>query len=179
MSVFFICLFIGISLSMDAFSLALIYGMYGLNFRSTVFLSIVVACFHFFMPLIGVFFGNAIMKYFIFNSDFIVGVIFLIIGVEMFFSYRNDEKVKDLSGFFQYLLFGFTVSIDSLTIGIGLSGITHHFFCASFLFMVLSGFFTFIGLYLGGRIRLLYGKYACCFGGIIMVVLSLYYIFFK
>ena len=60
MNVLFTCILIGISLSMDAFSLALLYGTYGLAKNEEITLSIIVGLFHFFMPLIGLFFGNMI-----------------------------------------------------------------------------------------------------------------------
>lgn len=179
MNIFFTCLFIGISLSMDAFSLALIYGTCGLSFKKQLILSIVVGCFHFFMPLIGILFGSFILDYFMVNANLIVGVIFSIIGLEMIFSYGKNEDIKVLDNFISYLLFGFTVSVDSLTTGIGLSAITDFYVGVCFLFMVLSGMFTYLGVRLGRRFYDRYGRYANIFGGIIMVLLSFYYLFFK
>ncbi len=177
MSIFFTCFIIGISLSMDAFSLALLYGTYGFSFKNQLMLSIIVGFFHFVMPLIGLWFGNNIFRYFIFSANLAVGVIFSIIGIEMILSIRRDEDVKIFSSIWGYLLFGFTVSIDSLTTGIGLSAITSTYFMACFMFMVCSGLFTYLGLRLGNQLNMSFGKYASLFGGIIMVVLGAYYIF--
>ena len=58
MSSFFTILLIGISLSMDAFSLALIYGMQGIQAKSKINLSLIVGIYHFIMPLIGLSFGT-------------------------------------------------------------------------------------------------------------------------
>ena len=177
MNIFFTCLLIGISLSMDAFSLALIYGTCGLSFQKQVTLSVIVGIFHFIMPLFGIWFGSFIMKYFIVNANLVVGVIFSIIGIEMILSVKKEEEVKILVSFWGFLLFGFTVSIDSLTTGIGLSAITNHYLEAASIFMTLSGMFTYLGLKLGNRLNQNFGKYSCFYGGVMMIVLAIYYIF--
>ena len=47
---------IAIALSMDAFSLSLAYGTLGLTKKEVNKLSVIVGIYHFFMPLIGLFF---------------------------------------------------------------------------------------------------------------------------
>lgn len=177
MNIFFTCLLIGVGLSMDAFSLSLVYGTCGLSLYRQLFLSIVVGVFHFFMPLIGLFFGHFLSHYFIMNSNMVVGIIFGIIGIEMLISIYHNEELKVLNSIFSYLLFGFTVSIDSLTTGIGLSLITNHYILATSTFMIVSGIFTFLGLIFGNRLNQSFGKYATFFGGIIMLIFSIYYFF--
>ena len=61
---------------MDAFSLSIIYGTYGIEMRRSLFLSFIVGIFHFLMPIIGVKFGS-LFSSFIYNVDFVVGIIFL------------------------------------------------------------------------------------------------------
>lgn len=175
MNIFLTCLIVGIGLSMDAFSLSLIYGTCGLSFYRQVFLSILVGLFHFFMPLLGVYFGNFLHHYFVMDSNLIVGIIFGVIGIEMMLSIYHDGDVKTLDSIFSYMLFGFTVSVDSLTIGVGLSLITHYYLLASSIFMVVSCLFTFLGLMIGNRLNLTFGKYATFFGGIILLFFAVYY----
>lgn len=177
MGVFFTCVLIGVSLSMDAFSLSLIYGTYGMKKRDEIMLACIVGLFHFFMPLIGLFFGSLIYQYFIFNVNLVVGVIFGVIGIEMIVSSKGEEEVKILVSLVGFLLFGLTVSIDSLTTGIGLAAISHHYLLVAFIFMVISGFFTYLGLNLGNRLNDNFGNYATLVGGIIMVLLACSYIF--
>ena len=78
MNTFFVTILLGISLSMDAFSLALGYGTQGIGKKNEILLAVIVGVFHFFMPLIGLFIGNAIYQYFVFNFDLVVGIIFFI-----------------------------------------------------------------------------------------------------
>jgi putative Mn2+ efflux pump MntP len=161
---------------MDAFSLALIYGTYGLTRREEILLAVIVGIFHFGMPLLGVTFGSIIMKYFIFNVHLVVGIIFGIIGIEMILSSNREEDVKIMVSLVGFLLFGLSVSIDSLTTGIGLSAISHHYVGISFMFMIVSGSFTYIGLRMGNKLSERFGKYATISGGIIMILLAIHYI---
>ena len=172
-----VILLVAVSLSMDAFSLAIIYGTYGLSRKNEIILSMVVGLFHFFMPLFGIGVGNILTKYFVFSVDFVVGIIFLFIGVSMVISCFRDEEIKVLVSGVGFLLFGFSVSIDSLTTGIGLSLISHYYYFLSSVFMVVSGFFTFIGLKFGKFLNKRFGRYANGMGGIIMIFLAFYYIF--
>ena len=177
MNIFFTCLFIGISLSMDAFSLAIIYGTYGIKQLGQILLALIVGVFHFFMPLIGLCFGNYLMKYFVIHSNLVVSFIFFIIGLEMVLSIKNDDNIRPIHDAFGYFLFGLTVSLDSLTTGIGLAVITHQYLMASTIFMITSGMFTYMGLKLGNFLNKSFGKYACFIGGMMMIFLSIYHLF--
>ena len=177
MNIFFTCFLIAVSLSMDAFSLALIYGTYGLTKKDEVLLSVIVGVFHFVMPLLGLFFGSIIMKYFVFNVNLVVGIIFGIIGIEMLFSVKSEEDVKVLVSWVGFLFFGISVSMDSLTTGIGLSAISKNYLGVASLFMIVSAIFTYLGLRFGNRLNDRFGKYATLCGGIMMLVLAISYIF--
>ena len=175
MNIFFTCLFVGISLSMDAFSLALVYGTYGISFKGAIVLSCIVGLFHFFMPLFGLLFGYFIMQYFLFSSRLVVGIIFSIIGIEMIISVYKNEDIRVLSSFWGYVLFGFTVSIDSFSTGIGLSFLTKNYIMACSVFMVCSGLLTYLGIRLGNRFHQRFGGYATVLGGIMMIILAIYF----
>jgi len=177
MGIFFTCLLIGISLSMDAFSLALVYGTYGMSKKNEVLLSIVVGVFHFFMPLLGLFFGKMLMKFFIFDLNLVVGIIFGIIGIEMILSSIREEEVKVLVHWLGFLLFGLSVSIDSFTTGIGLSAISSNYVGVAVMFMLVSGIFTYLGLHMGNKLSRCFGKYATIAGGIVMILFAISYVF--
>ena len=174
MNVILTCLVVAVSLSMDAFSLALIYGTYGMSKKNEILLAVIVGVFHFFMPLLGLGFGSLILKFFNFDLELVVGVIFLIIGASMIFSSFKDEEVKVLMGIFGNLLFGLSVSIDSFTTGIGLSVISHNYIGVSVMFMIVSGMLTYVGLHLGNKLSDRFGKYATICGGILMCFLAVY-----
>ena len=174
MDIYISSFLIGIGLSMDAFSLALVYGTYGISCGKRLLLSFIVGIFHFFMPLFGVFFGSLLVRYF---SSFLVGVIFVLIGIEMIFSIYSDREVKMINNLLGCFLFGFAVSVDSFTVGIGLSFITDNYFLFSFVFMVCSSFFTYIGLVFGDKLSDKFGKVAIYGGGVIMILYGIYSFF--
>ena len=78
-----------IGLSMDAFSLALIYGT--LNMRSKInnIMSITVGIFHFFMPILGYTIGQIILNIIRINPNILVGIIFIILAIEMLISLKK------------------------------------------------------------------------------------------
>ena len=177
MNVLFTTILVGISLSMDAFSLSLVYGTNGMNKRNEIILSVIVGLFHFFMPLFGGFFGNVIFIYYEFNVNLLIGIIFGIIGIDMIISGIRDEEVSILSGLLGYIMFGFSVSIDSFTTGIGVSAINSNYLQVSFIFMLCSGVLTYLGLKLGNYLSDKFGRFANIFGGVIFILLVIYYIF--
>jgi manganese efflux pump family protein len=168
---------VGVSLSMDAFSLALAYGTVGLSKKNKIILSIIVGCFHFFMPLMGLMFGNIITTHFIIHVNVMVAVIFGIIGAEMIISSVKDVEIRVLISIIGFLLFGLSVSIDSFTTGIGLEVINNNYLQVSSIFAVISGLFTYLGLQLGIYFNNAIGKYATFFGGVVLVILGVYYLF--
>ena len=177
MDAFFTIFLIAVSLSMDAFSLALIYGTFGFTRKNELILAFIVGVFHFFMPLLGLAIGSLLMKYFMVNFNFIVSIIFLVIGVEMIVSVKRKEEVKVLKGIVGNLLFGLSVSIDSFTTGIGLSVISKNYIGVALMFMIVSGLFTYVGLRFGNKLSERFGKYATISGGILMCLLAIYQLF--
>lgn len=126
---------IAVSLSMDAFSLALIYGTQGITKKHKILLSLIVGIYHFIMPLIGVAIGTVITKKILVNPNIIVGIILSLIAIEMIISSFKEEDKKFLLTIPGYLLFGLSVSIDSLTTGIGLSLITQKYIFSSLILL--------------------------------------------
>src|SRR5574344_710874 len=163
---FFIILLVAISLSMDAFSLSIAYGTLNLEKRKMITLSIIVGIFHFFMPLLGNKLGNLIIKYLFFEPKILLGLIFFLISIQMFF---QKDEVTNLKSFFSLLLFGFAVSIDSFSIGIGISTITKNYILSYFVFSITSFAFTFIGLNFGKELSKVFGKYASKIGAVILI----------
>ena len=167
---------IAISLSMDAFSLALAYGTLNLNKKDIYKLSLVVGIYHFIMPLLGLFLGNIILKY-VSNPNIIVFLILFIIGIEMIYETFKEEDIKNIVGFKQILLFGLAVSIDSFSAGIGLNVISNNYLYCSTIFSIFSLSFTYLGLILGKKINNIIGKTSTIIGGLVLIIISFIYLF--
>ena len=168
---------IAISLSMDAFSLSLLYGTEGIKQKDKWLLSIIVGIYHFIMPLIGLTIGMFITSKIVFNTNILVGIILSLISIEMLISSFKNKEEKFLLSIAGFLLFGLSVSIDSLTTGIGLPAITKNYFITAIIFSITSFLFTYLGLNLGNILNQKYGKISTITGGIILLILGIIYIF--
>lgn len=177
MNTFLMTLLVGISLSMDAFSLALVYGMQKITSKDKIILAIIVGSYHFFMPLIGLKIGNYITSYVFLDLDILVAVIFGVIGIEMIISSIKEKEEKIFLNILGFLIFGLSVSIDSLTTGIGLNVINNNYLQVAAIFAIVSAVFTYIGLILGNKLNDKIGKYSTILGGIILIILGIYYLF--
>ena len=172
MSSFFTILLIGISLSMDAFSLALIYGMQKMNQKQKIILSLIVGIYHFIMPLIGLTFGTILDNINIISINLVATLILMYIGIDLILSKSKEEDKFEISKI-AFIIFGLSVSIDSLTIGIGLKAITNNYLISSIIFSLTSISFTYLGLTLGNIIGNKIGSYSKKIGGIILIIISI------
>ena len=166
---------IGIGLSMDAFSLSFSYGTLNINKKDRVILASLVGLFHFFMPILGLFIGNIILKYIIIDLDILLAIIISLIGIEMIISSIKKEDNTMLLSLLSFILFAFSVSIDSFSVGIGLKGINNNYLQVSIIFSLCSFIFTYVALILGTKLNDLVGRYAKTIGGIILIGLGVYY----
>ncbi len=167
---------VAISLSMDAFSLSLAYGMIGLTPKNNYIISISVGILHFLMPIIGIIFGTFLLKILPFSPQIIAGLTLIGLGIEMVYSQKNNEVVKEMTSIFSILLFALSVSIDSLVVGINLKLTNTNIYLASTIFMLVSGVFTYLGLKLGKKINIALGNISTIIGGIILIILGLFYL---
>lgn len=180
MSFLFTNLLIGIGLSMDAFSLSILYGTLNFSKSKILKLSGIVGIYHFFMPILGHIVGEHVLAHYIPDPEFLIGVIFTVISLQMLWSLKKEEQIKTLKGLSGLLLFGFTVSIDSFSIGMGFGTLNHsfpHVLLSSFIFSLTSFIFTYIGLSIGSTLSQKFGKMATFFGSIILLGLAIHYFF--
>ena len=172
MSSLLIIILIGISLSMDAFSLAIIYGIIGLTKKDKLLISIIVGIYHFIMPIIGFTIGCLIDSITFINLDIIASIILIYLGIDLIISeLKQVPNLKITLGGF--ILFGLSVSIDSLSVGIGTKSITDNYLIAPLVFSLLSFSFTYIGLFLGNIIGKRVGDYSKVVGGIILLIMAI------
>lgn len=174
---FITTLLTAVALSMDAFSLAILYGTLGLTNKKRITLSIIVGMYHFIMPLLGSLFGKIILKYIPIETNILVGFIFIILSIQMFISLKKEEKAEELKGLLSLLIFGFTVSIDSFSVGIALNTISKYLLMPPIIFSITSALFTYFGTTIGKVLNNNFDKKATLLGSVILFILSLYYLF--
>ena len=173
----FIILTIAVSLSMDAFSLSLAYGTLNLSKNHRLQLSIIVGLYHFFMPLLGMSIGNTLFKLLPIKPSIIVFVILGFIGVQMILESFKEESGLTVMGFLQLLVFGFAVSVDSFSVGIGLKAIHSNYLLCALVFSMSSFCFTYLGLLLGSKINNYIGKASTILGGTVLILIGILYLF--
>ena len=164
---------VAVSLSMDAFSLALIYGTFNIQNKKTILISIMVGIFHFFMPLTGYTFGDTLSKLISPNIDLFMAIIFIYLGIQMFISVFKNEEVEMINSFFSIILFAFTVSIDSFTVGVGLGLENNKNYLNFLIFSIVSSVFTYLGLKLGTILSNKFGKFSMFIGSITLILLGI------
>ena len=168
--------FMGISLSMDAFSLAISLGTTSPSKKEIREMSFTVGIFHFIMPLIGSRIGFFLKNHLILKANLITSFIFFILTIQMICNKGQEEKIEKLN-LITILLIALTLSLDSLTVGFAFGLGKERMILASTIFMLISATFTYLGLLLGKKIKEKFQKKASILGIIIMFLLTIKYFF--
>lgn len=176
MSEFFSILLIGIALSMDTFSLSLSVGVFNNSNKKSLLLSIIVGCMHFLMPFIGMILGSKLIQIFELQCDFILGIILIFIAIQIVVDIIKKEEEKFNLSLLGMFLFALGVSLDSFSVGLGITAITDNIYLAMSLFAVCSFIFTYTGLIIGKYASKLLGTYANIIGAIILFILGVIHI---
>ena len=101
--------------------------------------------------------------------------IFKMIGKDwLLITAKKEDKVK-LMKISELILFGFAVSIDSFSVGIGLNALHINPFICAVSFSVCSYLFTYLGLKLGKKISSIIGSVATLIGGTILIIIGIMY----
>ena len=194
--------FLGLGLSMDAFSVALTDGLTytDINKKKSLFIAGTFGVMQALMPLTGFFVvelaeciagGIAGEKVGEIVSNVVVWIAFallLFVGVKMFvesiieLKKPQEEKEERHFSYKEVIVYGFITAIDALAAGVamhaGLSTTSTVWLHASII-LVLTFTLSLVGLFLGKQImRLLKGKYeiAGIIGGVILVLLAVWVI---
>jgi len=170
---YLVILLIAISLSMDAFSLAISIGTLNLNSKYILVISLVVGLFHFIMPFTGDLISNLFLGYITIDSNFLSGIIFFYISILMFKDFKNGDEAKIKLTIIGCIIFAFSVSLDSFGVGFALELAGYLKYITFLIFSCSSFLFTFLGLRFGRFLKSIVGDYSVLIGAIIMCVLSI------
>lgn len=175
MSSILLYFFIAVGLSMDAFSLAIVYGANGISKNKAIIISSLVGIFHFIMPNLGNVIGHKFLQGFILYGNIITGSVFLFLTIQMLLSLKEKEEEQILNSFIEIILFTLAVSVDSFSVGIALSLESYNVLIASIIFSITSFAFTLTGFALGKIVNDKYGKYSKIIGIVILFIFSIKY----
>ena len=169
-------LLIGISLSMDTFSLSLTLGTVSEN-KLIKILPLFVGIFHFFMPLLGNIIGITLINLLDLASNIILGTVLIVLGINLAIHYFKDATAEINLNIIGVIIFALSVSIDSFSVGLGINDITNNYYIASIIFALCSAAFTYLGIIIGKYSSKLIGKYAIILGIFLLLILGIFHLF--
>lgn len=165
------------ALGTDAMSLAIGIGLLGITRREGIRISLVIGLFHIFMPLIGTAVGGYFSRLAGGITRAIGAGIVAIIGIRMVWgcltSAEKDQGAQWKVTGFSLLLLALSVSIDALSVGLGLGALGYNVYLTSLLFGIFGAGMTAAGLFLGQKMGALVGKYGELIGGGVLIILAL------
>lgn len=186
---------VAIALGADAFSMSLAIGLAGIRNSMILRLSLVVAAFHVFMPLIGIMLGQALGALLGRYASGIGALVLIVLGGRMLykvyrptvehFPFREAKKVfkqknlstnTSLSGFGIYLIAA-SVSLDALSVGFSLGTIRTDIFFTVIIMGVIAGLMTGTGLVLGRVMGTKLGDKAELMGGLALLLIGVKLLF--
>ncbi len=170
---YFVIVAIAISLSMDAFSMAMSIGTLRLSRKINLMLSVLVGAFHFFMPMLGTACGNIFFRSLHVDMHILSGAIFFYIATMMFKDFKKEEETFKLS-IVGAVMFALGVSLDSFGVGFALQLTLGECIRSFAIFTCCSATFTYVGLELGRFLSSLVGDYSVLVGAVIMVLLGIF-----
>ena len=169
-------LLIGISLSMDTFSLSLTLVTVSEN-KLIKILPLFVGIFHFFMPILGNIIGITLINLLNLASNIILGTVLIVLGINLAIHYFKDETAEINLNIIGVIIFALSVSIDSFSVGLGINDITNNYYIASIIFALCSAAFTYLGIIIGKYSSKLIGKYAIILGIFLLLILGIFHLF--
>ena len=176
MSKILIYFFIGISLSVDAFSLSIALGTIIKKKKNIILFPIIVGIFHFIMTNTGNKIGYLLSKIARLPLKKISGIIFIYLAIETYQNKNQKEEIKDFS-LFKQICVAFLVSIDSILVGLAYGIKRESIILAATIFLVESSLFTYFGIKIGDKIQKRVNNYSIYFGTIILLLIGGYYLF--
>ena len=104
-------------------------------------------------------------------------IVFFILSINMFLSFFEKDKRLINLNVIGVILFAFSVSLDSFSVGLGLSYLSDNIILSSLIFCIISATITNLGFVLGKKISDKYGKYPSLIGSIILFLYFIHLIF--
>ena len=170
-----ITLLIGLTLSLDAFSIAVLKGFVRckIDFKYIFIIASYFGLFQAFMPFLGYLIGDKLYDTISLYDHYIILFILSFIGINMCLNSFKENTVNDKINFKEMIGLAIATSIDAFTVGI-----TYSFFKINiYLTCILIGVITFIisslGVIIGHKIGSKFNIKVEFIGGIFLILLGL------
>ncbi|MGQ9473589.1 MAG: manganese efflux pump MntP [Candidatus Caldatribacteriaceae bacterium] len=148
---------VAISLGLDAFSVAVAFGMCrtACLLDEKMRLSLSFGLFQFFMPLVGFYFGTKVNILFDAFDHWVVLIILGLLGTKMIresFS-REQNDLPDVSRGIPLFLASLATSLDALAVGFSFALLERKIFLPALFIGIVASTMTYLGVSLGHRLR--------------------------
>jgi len=170
-------LIIAVGLAMDAFAVSIGAGtltsMRGM--RSKVRLAFHFGMFQFLMPVIGWFLGNTVQTYVEMYDHWIAMILLSYIGIKMIYESfgKSGEAKQDPSKGRNLILLSIATSIDALAVGFTLAMLNVSIWYPCIIIGIVTGLLSIIGIQLGARLGIRFGKTMELFGGLVLIAIGI------
>jgi putative Mn2+ efflux pump MntP len=175
---FFDILFLAVGLAMDAFAVSVSAGVKKeiRSFRPVFRLSFHFGLFQFMMPIIGWLVGFYIQSYIENFDHWIAFGLLAFIGGRMIYSSLdkdNDTAKNNPSKGMNLIILSVATSIDALAVGFSLAIVKVDIWYPSLLIGIITAIISLIGLEVGYRLGLKFGKKMEIAGGVVLILIGL------
>ncbi len=171
-------LLIAVGLAMDAFAVSLAAGAsrqssgMGAAFR----LSFHFGLFQFIMPVIGWYTGSGLAGMIADYDHWVAFGLLAMVGIRMIVSgagSRKKSQAHDPSRGLTLIVLSVATSIDALAVGLSLAMIRVNIWYPSMVIGLVTACLSVVGLRLGGRLGVRFGKHMEIAGGVLLVLIGL------
>ena len=163
---------IGLSLSMDAFSISIVTGLKNGKTKTGITVALFFGLFQFIMPILGFSFGNLLNEKIIDYQHYVSILLLLLIGILML-NEKNDNTDEYKLDFKELILLSIATSIDAFIIGISFSFLKTNIFLSSTIIGIITFIMCYIGYFLGHLFNKKAHQYANYIGGITLIILAI------
>ncbi|MFD3446692.1 manganese efflux pump MntP family protein [Microbacteriaceae bacterium 4G12] len=166
------------ALGLDAFSVSLGMGMIQLRLRQVFYIGMTIGIFHIMMPLLGIIIGRFLTEKLGSLATLLGGILLIGLGFHIVYSTLFGEKESRIAPVgLGLILFAFSVSIDSFSVGLSLGIYGARTLATIVIFGAVSTFLTWLGLLLGRHAKRMFGVYGEVLGGAILIAFGIKLLF--
>ena len=168
-------LIIALTLSIDAFSIALIKGFlcHKLSFKDIFIIAFYFGLFQGIMPILGYYFSNIFYDKIVLFDHYIILIILGGIGVNMILSSKDNNLCNSTINFKEMFILAIATSIDAFTMGITLPFLVNNILIASFIIALITFLISLLGVIIGHKFGTYFKGKAEIVGGILLIFLAL------
>lgn len=170
-------LFVGISLSLDAFTVSVLKGFLKnkINLKFIITIAFYFGLFQGIMPMLGYFIGKSMYDVISLYDHYIILILFSILGLNMIISTKKEDiSVKSESiNFKEMILLSIATSIDAFTVGITFTFLTNNIFLLSFEIALVTFIICFLGVLIGHKAGTYFSSKVNLIGGITLIILGI------